>query len=193
MANPQDHLRDYLRALGLDETVDPELRETPERFTELLRQMFAGVDAEPPRMSTFPVDSMGATDASEAAGAGEPVIMAALPFQSMCVHHLVPMFGTIDVAYVPADRMVGFGSVGRVVDHFARRPQVQERLVAEIAGYLADHLKPEGVLVRCRARQLCMELRGAKKRGILQSSASRGVLADGPLRAEVIAAFDAAE
>lgn len=177
----------YLAELGLDKTVDPELRSTPERFTELLREMFAGVDADPPVLSTFPIDSLG-TDAEP-----EPVILGGLRFYSMCVHHLVPMFGFIDVAYVPQDRMVGFGSIGRVIDHFAKRPQVQERLVSQVADYLERQLEPEGLLVRCRARQMCMELRGAEKRGNLVTSASRGILSSGPRRAEVLQQFDKPE
>ncbi|MGM0555611.1 MAG: GTP cyclohydrolase I [Myxococcota bacterium] len=179
--------RRYLEEVGLDETVDPELRSTPERFTELLREMFEGVDADPPVLSTFPIDSLG-TDAEP-----EPIILSGLQFYSMCVHHLVPMFGFIDVAYVPQDRMVGFGSIGRVTDHFAKRPQVQERLVAQIADYLERQLEPEGLLVRCRARQMCMELRGAEKRGNLVTIASRGSLSSGPLRAEVFEQFDKPE
>jgi GTP cyclohydrolase I len=180
-------LRQYLEVIGLDETVDPELRSTPERFTELLQEMFEGVDADPPVLSTFPIDSVG-TDADP-----EPVVLSGLQFYSMCVHHLVPMFGFIDVAYVPHDRMVGFGSIGRIIDHFAKRPQVQERLVAQVADYLERQLEPEGLLVRCRARQMCMELRGAKKRGSLVTTASRGSLKSGRQRTEVLDQFEESE
>jgi GTP cyclohydrolase I len=179
--------RRYLEEVGLDETVDPELRSTPERFTELLREMFEGVETDPPVLSTFPIDSLG-TDAEP-----EPVVLSGLQFYSMCVHHLVPMFGFIDVAYVPQDRMVGFGSIGRVIDHFAKRPQVQERLVSQVADYLERQLEPEGLLVRCRARQMCMELRGAKKRGSLVTTASRGNLSSGEFRAEVLEQFEKSE
>mgnify|MGYP006299858711 CR=1 FL=1 len=176
-------LREYLEEIGLDETVDPELRSTPERFTELLETMFAGVDAEPPILSTFPIDS------TQSDAAPEPVLLTGLPFYSMCVHHLVPMFGHIDVAYVPEARMVGFGSIGRVIEHFAKRPQVQERLVAQIADFLERQLEPEGVIVRCRARQMCMELRGAEKRGSLVSTASRGALEQGGRRKDILEEF----
>ena len=179
--------RRFLEEVGLDETVDPELRSTPERFTELLREMFAGVEADPPVLSTFPIDSLG-TDAE-----AEPVVVSGLQFYSMCVHHLVPMFGFIDVAYIPRDRMVGFGSIGRIIDHFARRPQVQERLVAQVADYLERQLEPEGLLVRCRARQMCMELRGSKKRGSLVTTASRGTLQSGLQRSEVLDQFENSE
>jgi GTP cyclohydrolase I len=174
------HARAMLDALGLTPAVDPELALTPERFVDLLGEL-KGVQAAP-KLSTFAHE-----------GHAEPVLLCALPFQSMCVHHLLPFFGTVDVAYVPGERIVGFGSIGRVIDHFARRPQMQERMVVQIAALLQEQLEPRGLLVRCRARQLCMELRGAKKRGALLSFASEGVLREGAQRAEALRAFEAAE
>lgn len=182
-----EHARALLHALGLDETVDPELRTAPERFTELLTSMFAGVTSEPPVLSTFPVEAMDSDEELE------PVVLLSLSFQSMCVHHLVPMFGFIDVAYVPRDRIVGFGSIGRAIDYVCARPQVQERIVTQLADLIERHLEPEGLLVRCRARQLCMEMRGAKKRGTLVSTASRGSLRSGERRQELMHQFVEAE
>lgn len=182
-----EHARALLHALGLDETVDPELRTASERFTELLKTMFAGVTSEPPVLSTFPVEAMDTEEALE------PVVLLQLPFQSMCVHHLVPMFGSIDVAYVPRDRIVGFGSIGRAIDYVCARPQVQERIVTQLADLIERHLEPEGLLVRCRARQLCMEMRGAKKHGTLVSTASRGSLRSGERRQELMRQFIEAE
>lgn len=178
-----EHARALLESLGLDETLDPELRSAPERFTELLRTMFRGVDADPPVLSTFPVEAMGSEEPAE------PVVLLGLSFQSMCVHHLVPMFGMIDVAYVPRDRIVGFGSIGRAIDYVCARPQVQERIVIQLTDLLERHLEPEGLLVRCRARQMCMEMRGAKKHGTLVSMASRGSLRSGELRQELMRQF----
>lgn len=174
------HFRAFLQAMGLTPDIDAELERTPERFTELLRDMSQGMRTSPPDISAF--DIVHEIDP-------EPVLLTALPFSSLCVHHLLPFFGTIDVAYVPGPKMVGFGSIGRVIDHFAARPQVQERLVAEIADYLTEHLEPAGLLIRCRARQLCMELRGAKKTGDLISFAARGTLKSGDLRQEIVRQF----
>ena len=186
MANePAELLRAFLQSLDLDESKDPELGDTPHRVTELYRELFAGLHSDPPTPSTFLLDDDQA--------AGDPVVIAALPFYSMCVHHLLPFFGFVDVAYVPQRKMVGFGSVGRIVDHFARRPQVQERLVAQIADHLQATLQPQGLLVRLRARQLCMEMRGARKRGELISLAARGCLRNGERRAELLAQFDRAK
>ncbi len=185
MADDSPHiLASFLESLGLDLAADPELERTPERVTELLRDLFGGLHEEPPPISAFEIDT--AVDHG-------PVVIAALPFKSMCVHHLLPFFGAIDVAYVPGDRMIGFGSVGRVVDHFARRPQVQERLIVQVADYLEETLEPTGLLVRLRARQLCMEMRGAEKHGELISFAARGSLVAGERRQELLAEFRAAE
>ncbi|MFW5968410.1 MAG: GTP cyclohydrolase I [Persicimonas sp.] len=182
-----EHARALLESLGLDETVDPELRSTPERFTELLESLFSAVDEEPPVLSTFPVEALG-SDARP-----EPVTLVGLSFQSMCVHHLVPMFGSIDVAYAPSDRVVGFGSIGRAIDYVCGRPQVQERIVTELADLIERHVEPEGLLIRCRARQMCMEMRGAKKRGTLVSTAARGTLQSGELRQELMRQFQEAD
>lgn len=176
----REHLRAALRALGLTPDRDSELTETPGRFAALLAELTGSLGEAPPAMSTFPVS---------ASNRDEPVILCALPFHSLCVHHLVPFFGTIDVAYLPDEVLVGFGSIGRLIDHYARTPQVQERLVEQIASHLEDALAPRGLLVRCRARQMCMELRGARKRGLLVSSAARGAMAHGELRQEVLAQF----
>lgn len=183
--NPVLLFRSFLSSLGLDETLDPELKETPERFTELLRQLFASTHEPPPTLSTFEL-----AETEEPPG---PVLICAIPFQSMCVHHLLPFFGAVDVAYLPAKKMVGFGSIGRVVDHFAQKPQVQERMIAEIADLLQKSLEPRGLLVRLRARQLCMEMRGAAKTGELISFASRGLFKSGSQRSELISQFEQAQ
>lgn len=183
--DPAHHARKMFEALGLDPDDDPELERTPERYTDFLRQVFTPADDGPPEMSTFP-----ATRASET-GRTEPVVLTDLPFFSMCVHHVVPFFGAIDVGYVPADTMTGFGSVGRIIDHYAHQPQIQERLVEQLADHLWNALSPEGVLVRSRARQMCMEMRGAEKNGRTVATASRGSLTSGDARMELFETFRA--
>jgi GTP cyclohydrolase I len=181
--SPADHVRALLESIGLEASTDAELEQTPERFVELLETVFDGVGDAPPAMSTFTAEHAGAE------GNSEPVVLTGLPFYSMCVHHLVPFFGAVDVAYVPDRQMTGFGSVGRVIDHFSKRPQIQERLVDQIAGHLDDELSPQGILVRSRARQMCMEMRGAEKRGHLVATASRGSLTDGKARSRLLDTF----
>lgn len=179
---PAELFRAFLHSLGLDEQQDPELARTPERVTQMMGELFSGISSAPPEPSTFSL--------SDEEAKNDPVVIAAIPFQSMCVHHLLPFFGCVDVAYIPGELMVGFGSIGRIVDHFARRPQVQERMIAQIANHIEKTLKPDGLLVRLRARQLCMEMRGSQKRGELISLAGRGCLQDGPRRAELLSQFE---
>ncbi len=176
-----EFFRQFLASQGLDADLDDELAATPERVTELFRFLFRGLREDPPTLSTFPPPTT------------DPVALCALSFQSMCVHHLLPFFGAIDVAYIPDQKMVGFGSIGKVIDHFSYRPQVQERLIVDIADYLEESLQPQGLLIRLRARQMCMEMRGSQKQGELVSIAGRGCLEDGPRRAELLAQFQAAE
>ncbi|MEM1347590.1 MAG: GTP cyclohydrolase I [Myxococcota bacterium] len=182
MSDAEDHVRGFLEALGASPGADTELEHTPARFAELMGELFGGLHEEPPSVSVFetPADTI------------DPVVIAGLEFKSMCVHHLVPFFGTIDVAYIPGDHIIGFGSVGRLVEYYARRPQLQERMVEQIADHLERELAPKGLLVRCGARQMCMELRGAKKRGWLTTTTSRGVLREGGLRQEVLHRFEQA-
>lgn len=196
-----EHARAMLESLGLDETIDPELRGAPKRFSQLLYDLFSGVREEPPILSTFPVEAIPVDPSQaapqDAAQSGnsrlDPIILLNLPFRSMCVHHLVPMFGSIDVAYIPDDRVIGFGSVGRAIDYVVKRPQIQERIVVQIAELLQTNLEPEGLMIRCRARQMCMEMRGSQKEGVLVSSASRGSLRQGELRDEIMRQFVASD
>ena len=182
MADPYDHLREFLTTLGLDPKVDPHLAETPQRVAQMLEDLFARASAPPPVLSVF--DAEGATP--------HPVSLVALPFRSMCVHHLLPFFGTIDIAYVPGDRIAGFSSFIRVIDWASGRPQVQERLVEDIAQVLEDQLEPRGLLVRARARQMCVEMRVGRP-GTYIALAGRGTLGSGSLYDSTLAQFVAAE
>lgn len=177
---PEEHFRAFLLALGLDHSQDPELVETPRRVTELMRELFASSHHDTPDLSTFP-----ATNA-------EPVLVQSLPFRSTCVHHLLPFFGTIDIAYIPDKTLAGFGGFVRMVEHVSRKPQVQERLVEELAQILQQSLEPSGLLIRCRARQMCVEMR-QNTSAIFVSYASRGTLMDGAVRENILTAFSAAD
>jgi len=101
-----------------------------------------------------------------------------LPFYSLCVHHFVPFFGRALVAYLPAEKLAGISAPARLLEHFARRPQLQERLGQQIADQMERLLRPRGVAVVLEARHLCMEMRGIKKRGLVETRALRGELAD---------------
>ena len=142
----QDHMQRFLDALGF--VGDPEMAATAERFTQLLTEF-----SERPA----PEVSLCAAEMP-----GQVVCIRRIPFHSLCAHHLLPFFGHVDVAYKAGDKLVGFGSIPRVVKWAARQPQLQERLAASIADVLIEELQPQGVLIRIEARQMCVEMRGAE-------------------------------
>jgi len=159
--------RELLIALGEDPDRDG-LRETPRRVAKAYAEL---LDPQPFNPTTFPNDE----------DYDELVVARGIPFHSLCEHHLLPFHGIVHVGYLPGDRIVGLSKLGRVVDLFARRLQVQERLTSEIAGWLDDHLEPKGVGVVIEAEHLCMSLRGVQKPGTLTAtSALRGLVRDDP-------------
>jgi GTP cyclohydrolase I len=172
-----DAARAFLEALGVDcdlpGTIDSPLR-MASAYAELL-------SPRPYRLTTFPNDE--AYD--------EMVVVRSIPVQSVCEHHLLPFVGVAHVAYVPAHTILGLSKFARVVDHFARRPQVQERLTQQIASHLAEALSPKGVGVVVEAEHTCMTLRGVAAKGTLtRTSAVLGILRDSPAsRAEFFAAL----
>lgn len=169
------HVREILRLLGVDATADAEVRETPERVAELAEELLSGL-GRPPRIEVLP---------DPEAGRGL-VVARDLPFHSLCAHHLLPFFGRAHLGYLPGAGVVGVGALGRVLDHFARRPQLQERLGEQVAEFLMREAGASGAVVIVEARQLCMEMRGGRKTGLIQSTASRGRLEGGDLRREFL-------
>jgi GTP cyclohydrolase I len=167
------HVREILELLGVDPGADPEVVGTPERVAELAGELTSGLHDDP-EVTVLP---------DTASGQGL-VIAIDLPFHSLCAHHLLPFFGRAQVGYVPGAGVVGVGALGRILDHFARRPQLQERLGEQVAAFLEREAGARGAIVVLEARQLCMEMRGGRKSGTIQSTAARGVLAEGPLRRE---------
>lgn len=137
-------LRDALGSLDLPDPEDPELANTPERVARLWTHWLV----PPARPDIRPIK----------AGNAGPVIIRDLRFHSMCAHHLVPFFGTLHVAFVPDEHIVGFGCVGRLLDWAARRPQLQERMVNLIADELQQVLHAHRLVVVAEARQMCVEL-----------------------------------
>jgi GTP cyclohydrolase I len=161
--NPADLLAAALDALGFGG--DPEMADTAERFAELLRE-FRPTSEDELRASMVALPSSASTRSS--------VAIRDMPFHSLCAHHLVPFWGTASVAYLPRRSLAGLGSIARVVQHYARRPQLQERLADQIADLLFETLAPEGLVVRLVARQMCMEMRGARSLGEVEVQAVRG-------------------
>jgi GTP cyclohydrolase IA len=159
--------RDLLAALGAD--LDSEgLRDTPRRMASAYAELLT---AKPLRLTTFPNDE----------GYDELVLVRDIPFQSLCMHHVLPFHGVAHVAYLPGERILGLSKLARVVDMFARELQVQERLTTQIAGWLHEQLGPKGVGVVLEAEHLCMSLRGVQAPGTKTvTSALHGLVRDDP-------------
>ena len=171
-------VRELLYAIG----EDPEregLRDTPARVARAYREMFAGLFMEPKDVLTTTFDL----------GHQEMVLVRDIEVYSTCEHHLVPFHGVAHVGYIPGPdgRITGLSKLARLVDVYARRPQVQERLTTQIADALVDVLKPSGVLVVVECEHLCMSMRGVRKPGSRTvTSAVRGQMRDAVTRAEAM-------
>ncbi|MDG4821551.1 GTP cyclohydrolase I FolE [Asanoa sp. WMMD1127] len=141
----------FLRALGVD-TDTESMRRTPHRMAHAYAELFT---PRPFDLTTFPNDE----------GYDELVLARRIPVRSVCEHHLLPFVGTAHVGYLPGARILGLSKLARVVEHFACRPQVQERLTKQIADWLHDQLDPKGVGVVIEAEHTCMTLRGVRATG----------------------------
>jgi GTP cyclohydrolase I len=172
-------VREILEAIGEDPTRDG-LLNTPRRVARMYEEIFAGLYEDPARHLTVTFE----------AEHDEMVMVRDIPLHSMCEHHLVPFAGRAHVAYIPGEdgRITGLSKIARLVDGYARRPQVQERLVNQIADALMRVLNPSGVLVLVEAEHFCMSMRGVKKPGSLTvTSAVRGLFKTNPAtRAEAM-------
>ncbi|NGM17655.1 GTP cyclohydrolase I FolE [Eggerthellaceae bacterium zg-893] len=160
-------VRLILEGIGEDPTREG-LVKTPERVARMYEEIFAGMTEDPAVHFETTFDE----------GHEEMVIVSDIPFYSMCEHHLVPFFGKAHVAYIPArdGRICGLSKLARLVDAYAKRPQVQERLTSQVADMLIDQLHPQGVLVVLEAEHMCMSMRGIKKPGSkTTTSAVRGI------------------
>jgi GTP cyclohydrolase I len=154
---------------------------TPRRVAAMYEELFSGLDEDPSKHLTV----------TFAAEHDEMVMVRDIPFASLCEHHLVPFMGKAHVAYIPGEdgRITGLSKLARLVDAYAKRLQVQERMTSQIADTLMDTLGPRGALVVVEAEHLCMSMRGVRKPGTLTiTSALRGIFKDDPrTRAEAMA------
>ena len=158
---------DLLTALGAD-LADESLSGTPRRIARLYGELLTPAAFNP---TTFPNDG----------GYDELVVAREIPFHSLCEHHLLPFVGIAHIGYLPGERIIGLSKLARVVDHFARSLQVQERLTTQIAGWFERELEPRGVGVVLEAEHLCMSLRGVQKQGATTvTSALHGLVRDDP-------------
>lgn len=177
-ARAEAAVRELLLAVGEDPDRDG-LRDTPARVARAYQEIFAGLRQDPAEVLSTSFDI-----AHE-----ELVLVKDIEVYSTCEHHLVPFHGVAHVGYIPAGdgRVVGLSKLARLVDVFARRPQVQERLTGQVADALVEHLAPRGVLVVVECEHLCMSMRGVHKPGSRTvTSAVRGQMRNPATRAEAM-------
>lgn len=171
-------VRELLSAIGEDPDREG-LVETPRRVANMYAEIFSGLETDPSQF--LKVFDENDND--------EMVIVRDIPLYSMCEHHLLPFTGKAHIAYIPANgKVIGLSKLARIVDCFARRPQLQERLTAQIADFLYEKLEAKGVAVIIEAEHLCMTMRGIRAAGAkTKTSALRGVLrSDARTRAEAL-------
>jgi GTP cyclohydrolase IA len=180
LARIEKAVREILVAIGEDPDRDG-LQRTPRRVAEMYAEVFSGLHEDPSRhlVTTFEANH------------DEMVMVRDIPLFSLCEHHLVPFHGKAHVAYIPGTdgRITGLSKLARLVEGFAKRPQVQERLTTQVADALVEALQPSGAFVMIEAEHLCMSMRGVRKPGSLTvTSAVRGLFKDNvATRAEVMA------
>ncbi len=170
-------VREILGQFDLDLN-EPNLIDTDRRVAKMYLEIFQGLehDAEP-SVTTFPNDE----------GYEHMVMEKEIPFYSVCSHHLIPFYGHAHIAYIPGDRIIGLSKFARILEFYARRPQLQERLTEQVVEYLMTHLKPKGAMIVIEARHLCVEMRGVKKPGaVTVTSALRGLFHHRPVREEFL-------
>ena len=177
----EDAIRTILTWIGEDPSREG-LSETPARVARAYKSYFAGYDQNPEEYlrKTF----------EETAGYDEMVLLRNIPFQSHCEHHMAPIIGRAWVGYVPRSRVVGISKLARVVEAYASRLQIQERMTAEIANIIDEVLQPQGVAVVIKAAHHCISSRGVKKHGVdLTTSRMLGCFRNDPMSRQVFLAM----
>lgn len=173
-------VRDILEAIGEDPDRDG-LLDTPKRVANMYAEVFSGLEGE--------YDVNGEVRTFDVPGSDEMILVGDIPFYSMCEHHLVPFFGKAHIVYIPkGGKVIGLSKVARILEHQAKRPQVQERLTTEVANIIDEAVHPYGVAVVIEAEHMCMTMRGVKKPGSMTvTSALRGICKkDARSRAEAL-------
>jgi GTP cyclohydrolase I len=157
----QEAVRTLIRWAG-DDPDREGLRDTPRRVARAWREYARGYAEDPARHLSRTFEEVGGYD--------EIVLLKDIPFQSHCEHHLAPIIGKAAIAYLPGDRVVGISKLARVLHGFARRLQVQERLTAQVADTIWEHLQPKGVAVVIEATHACMTARGVQTPGVMMTT-----------------------
>ena len=171
-----NNLREILAYIG-DDPAREGLLETPHRILRSWKKLYGGYKMKPQEvLKTFTEGSCE-----------EMVVLKDIEFYSTCEHHLQPFFGTISIGYLPKGRVLGISKLARLVEVFARRLQIQEKLVAEIADSLMETLEPHGVMVVCKAKHMCISSRGIEKHNaVMVTSAIRGAFKKLEVRSEFL-------
>ena len=177
VARIAEHVGAIIDELGLDRN-DPNLAETDRRVAEMYLEMFHGLEeGAQPSITVFPNDE----------GYHHMVMEKEIPFYSMCSHHFVPFYGHAHIAYIPGDTILGLSKFARILEFYAKRPQLQERLTEQVVDFFERELAPKGAMVVIEARHLCVEMRGVKKPGAMTvTSALRGAFHERPVREEFL-------
>ncbi len=164
-------IHELLDALEISKNTEA-YKNTPRRIARMYIEIFSGL---------YRNDDVSKITLFKNPGYRDILCLKNIPFYSMCIHHFLPMFGYVSVAYIPDKKIVGLSKIPRIVKHFASRPQVQEEFTKDIADYFNDKLEAKGVLVMIKARHMCMEMRGAKSHGVeTVTSAIRGLFETNP-------------
>ena len=172
-------VREILLAVGEDPDREG-LVETPRRVANMYAEVFSGLENDPKQFIKLFTEENN----------DEMVVVRDIPLYSMCEHHLLPFVGKAHIVYIPGEgKVIGLSKLARIVDNFARRPQLQERLTSQIADFLEENLHPKGVAVIVEAEHLCMTMRGIRAAGALtRTSALRGIIrSDARTRSEALA------
>ena len=164
--NRVELIREFLKLSGFD-MQDENLKGTPDRIVRMYDELFYGEGKDPDvKLTTFADGDYN-----------DLIVCKDIKFYSTCSHHFLPFFGRCDVVYIPKDRVIGLSKIPRIVDHYAHRAQIQERLVVQIADFLFNNLDLIGVLVTMEAEHMCLAMRGAQKPGTkMITTAVRGVI-----------------
>jgi GTP cyclohydrolase I len=173
-AKSQDMERQIRDLLSNFDDVNREgLIDTPARWVRAMKELLI---SKPPRIAVF-----------DAKGYSQMITEKGIEFYSLCEHHVLPFFGTVTVSYVPKGKIIGLSKLSRMVTHFSRRLNTQEYMTENIANFLEDCLDPAGVGVLIRGRHMCKEMRGAKQKGEMVTTALRGIFLTPETRAEFMA------
>jgi GTP cyclohydrolase IA len=164
-------------ALGIDRANDHNTRDSPRRVAKAwVRDLFKGRYEKPPKLTTFP----------NVNNVKEPIVVGPIPVKSFCAHHMLPIVGNAYVGIMPGKRLAGLSKYSRIVDWFARRPQIQEELTAQIAGFTNAQLKADGVIVRVEAQHFCMFCRGVEHDSTTTTTTALGVFEEPAQRREFL-------